>query len=169
MIRKVRKLVACVGKVHYPTSDEDLTLVNSPNRFDMRILKVFFLYVILIACATQSTEAQTVYITKTGSKYHRGSCQYLRKSKIPIIIKDAIDRGYEACSVCEPGGLSKEQKTSPAANPNQKTPNVSDNTKSPSTQQSKESTSQQCTGTTKAGTRCKRMTTNANGRCYQHQ
>ncbi len=27
----------------------------------------------------------------------------------------------------------------------------------------------QCSGTTQAGNRCKRMTTNANGRCYQHQ
>ena len=26
----------------------------------------------------------------------------------------------------------------------------------------------QCSGTTRAGNRCKRMTTNASGRCYQH-
>jgi endonuclease G len=32
----------------------------------------------------------------------------------------------------------------------------------------KSSTSVQCTGTTKSGARCKRMTTNSNGRCYQH-
>lgn len=30
------------------------------------------------------------------------------------------------------------------------------------------STSVQCSGTTKSGNRCKRMTTQANGRCYQH-
>ena len=30
------------------------------------------------------------------------------------------------------------------------------------------STSVQCSGTTKKGNRCKRMTTSANGRCYQH-
>jgi len=30
------------------------------------------------------------------------------------------------------------------------------------------STSVQCSGTTKAGKRCKRMTYNVNGRCYQH-
>lgn len=28
--------------------------------------------------------------------------------------------------------------------------------------------SSQCTGTTQAGPRCKRMTTNCNRRCYQH-
>jgi hypothetical protein len=30
------------------------------------------------------------------------------------------------------------------------------------------SSSQQCTGTTKKGTRCKKKTTTANGRCYLH-
>lgn len=30
------------------------------------------------------------------------------------------------------------------------------------------STSTQCTGTTKSGNRCKRMTTSSNGRCWQH-
>lgn len=44
----------------------------------------------------------TVYITKTGSKYHRGSCSYLRRSKIPISLKDACARGYTPCSRCNP-------------------------------------------------------------------
>jgi len=44
----------------------------------------------------------TVYITRTGRKYHRAGCRYLRKSKIPISLKDAIKRGYTPCSVCNP-------------------------------------------------------------------
>lgn len=43
-----------------------------------------------------------VYITKTGSKYHEDGCKYLVKSKIQISLTDAIDRGYGACSVCNP-------------------------------------------------------------------
>jgi biopolymer transport protein ExbD len=43
-----------------------------------------------------------VYITKTGAKYHRGSCSYLRKSKISIAKKEAIANGYSACSRCNP-------------------------------------------------------------------
>jgi micrococcal nuclease len=34
-------------------------------------------------------QSQTVYITRTGSKYHAGGCSYLRKSRIPISLKDA--------------------------------------------------------------------------------
>ena len=43
----------------------------------------------------------TVYITRTGKKYHRGSCSYLRSSKISISLTDA-KRGYSPCSVCNP-------------------------------------------------------------------
>ena len=46
-------------------------------------------------------EEETVYVTRTGSKYHRLSCQYLRRSRIPISLKEA-KRSYEPCSVCRP-------------------------------------------------------------------
>lgn len=49
-----------------------------------------------------STGGTIVYITNTGSKYHRGSCSYLRQSKIEISKEDAIAQGYEACSRCNP-------------------------------------------------------------------
>ena len=43
----------------------------------------------------------TVYITKTGKKYHRGNCRYLKKSKIAISRKKAMKR-YQPCKVCKP-------------------------------------------------------------------
>ena len=49
-----------------------------------------------------STSTVTVYITKTGSKYHRGSCSYLRESKIAISLSSAKSQGYTACSRCDP-------------------------------------------------------------------
>ena len=48
------------------------------------------------------TKAETVYITKTGSKYHRGNCSYLKKSKITILKSKAIRSGFGACSRCKP-------------------------------------------------------------------
>lgn len=44
----------------------------------------------------------TVYITKTGKKYHSEGCRYLRQSKISISKSDAINDGYTPCSVCNP-------------------------------------------------------------------
>ena len=48
------------------------------------------------------TKDVKVYITKTGDKYHKGTCRYLRQSKISIPKKEAISNGYEACKVCKP-------------------------------------------------------------------
>ena len=40
-----------------------------------------------------------VYVTNTGSKYHRRGCQYLRSSCNPITLEEA-KRFYTPCSVC---------------------------------------------------------------------
>ena len=50
------------------------------------------------------TITKTVYITKTGHKYHRGSCRYLKRSKISISLANAELRGLGPCSVCRPRG-----------------------------------------------------------------
>lgn len=45
---------------------------------------------------------QIVYVTKTGVKYHRGYCRYLRRSKIPMKLREAAAAGYTPCKVCRP-------------------------------------------------------------------
>ena len=47
------------------------------------------------------TESVMVYVTRTGTKYHRGSCSYLSKSKIPMKLSEAKKR-YGPCSRCNP-------------------------------------------------------------------
>jgi hypothetical protein len=44
----------------------------------------------------------TVYITRTGRKYHRRSCRHLSRSKIRTTLKEARERGYAPCKVCKP-------------------------------------------------------------------
>lgn len=46
--------------------------------------------------------SKTVYITRTGSKYHKSSCRYLSRSKIKIDYSKAKKQGYTACKVCKP-------------------------------------------------------------------
>jgi hypothetical protein len=43
----------------------------------------------------------SVYITRTGKKYHRAGCRYLSKSKISISLDEA-KKWYTPCSVCNP-------------------------------------------------------------------
>lgn len=53
--------------------------------------------------ATESNNAtanETVYVTRTGSKYHRAGCSYL-KSSIPMSLEQAKGR-YGPCSRCRP-------------------------------------------------------------------
>ncbi|MDB4285617.1 thermonuclease family protein [bacterium] len=45
---------------------------------------------------------EMVYITSTGSKYHRNGCRYLDKSKVEVNIERVVDLGYEPCKVCGP-------------------------------------------------------------------
>ena len=56
----------------------------------------------LRSAPTQPIATETCYITRTGKKYHRAGCQYLRMSMIPISKSDAIARGYGACKKCGP-------------------------------------------------------------------
>ncbi|MCC8045773.1 MAG: Ig-like domain-containing protein [Clostridiales bacterium] len=50
--------------------------------------------------SSSATTSSVVYITKTGSKYHRAGCRYLSSSMIEIDLSTAVAKGYEACSVC---------------------------------------------------------------------
>ena len=63
----------------------------------------FFLFMLLLtSCDNTVTDSDYVYITQSGSKYHRSDCQYLSKSKIKILRSEVKDNGYTACSVCKP-------------------------------------------------------------------
>jgi len=53
------------------------------------------------AAAQATLASETVYVTKTGDKYHRAGCRFLSKSAIPTALRDASNR-YSPCSVCKP-------------------------------------------------------------------
>jgi hypothetical protein len=50
----------------------------------------------------EHTLGETVYVTKTGKKYHRSGCGYLSHSKRAIELSDAKAAGYTPCSRCKP-------------------------------------------------------------------
>ena len=52
-----------------------------------------------VSSSTKQNEA-TVYVTRTGGKYHKFGCQYLKESCIPLARTVAIYRGYDPCSRC---------------------------------------------------------------------
>jgi hypothetical protein len=52
--------------------------------------------------AAADRKEETVYITKTGKKYHRATCGHLRQSKIPVTRGQAQAMGLTPCKTCHP-------------------------------------------------------------------
>lgn len=97
--------------------------------------------------------AGSVFVTKSGKKYHRDGCNYLSKSKIPIALADAQTR-YQPCSVCDPptGDIQGQSKPAPSRQVDvpQKT------------------SSGRCEAITKKGTQCSRQAKAGSSYCWQH-
>jgi endonuclease YncB( thermonuclease family) len=71
----------------------------------------------VLLLVTALASAQTVYITRTGTRYHAAGCRHVSKSSIAIDLKDAVARGLLPCSVCNPPTLSKSKTAVPAVVP----------------------------------------------------
>ena len=122
----------------------------------MKTLKVIITLFVLISAiqvGAQKKEKE-VYRTKKGERYHRKDCWVIKKrdtSKIPLAT--AIKRGLEPCRVCHGNKTKSEIIKKKSTN---------------KTKISSKSKATRCTGITKKGTRCKRMTKSADGTCWQH-
>ncbi len=55
-----------------------------------------------VSVTTHAQAGSTVYLTKSGTKFHRDGCSSLSKSKIAIAYEDAVERGFEPCGRCKP-------------------------------------------------------------------
>jgi micrococcal nuclease len=74
-----------------------------------RIISVFLFFCIALSCVySDNARADTiVYVTKSGTKYHRDSCRTLGNSKSAIKLADAVHAGYAPCAVCKPPELGE--------------------------------------------------------------
>jgi hypothetical protein len=50
--------------------------------------------------SARETRDCTVYVTRTGHRYHRAGCRYLRTSHVAMSRSEALKRGYTPCHVC---------------------------------------------------------------------
>lgn len=101
------------------------------------------------APAPSTVSDGSVYVTKTGTKYHAANCRYLKSSEIPMGLKDAIDRGYGPCSVCKPPVLDTQTvppaipQAVPAAPKTQAAPQQPISQQAPAAQPQSQTTSEQ--------------------------
>jgi len=109
----------------------------------------YVLGIIGLLLVTTVAEAQSVYKTPSGAKYHTAHCRTVKNVSTKITITEAVALGLQPCKVCRPAVMAGAYKRS------------SKNT-------SGEDKTVQCRGYTKKGTRCQHMTRIANGYCFQH-
>jgi hypothetical protein len=112
-------------------------------------MKVVILKIVVLFLFSISTKAQSVYKTPSGQKYHLATCRMVKNVSEEITVNKAKELGLQPCKICNPQNIYA----------------AGNSTNKPQGQ----STTAQCKGTTKAGTRCKHRTSIANGYCYQHQ
>ncbi len=80
-----------------------VTGFSTNNNEDSIFTKSSYKSTAITSCLEQKEEKEVyVYITKTGKKYHKGNCRYIKKGKIKITLKEACKRGYTPCKVCKP-------------------------------------------------------------------
>jgi hypothetical protein len=106
---------------------------------------------LLSAVLSASAKAQSVYKTPSGEKYHLATCRMVKNVSEKITVNEAKQLGLQPCKICKPENIYG-----------------SSSIPSPHKEQG-QSTTVQCKGLTKAGTRCKHKTSIANGYCFQHQ
>jgi|GEM_PF-558878 len=112
-------------------------------------VKHFLCFVIAFGFISLSLSAQSFYKTPSGKKYHLATCRMVKNVSEKITLDEAIKLGLEPCKICNPQNIYTSQQSVAKAQG--------------------QSVTVQCKGITKAGTRCKHMTSIANGYCYQHQ
>lgn len=108
----------------------------------------FLLLLTVVLLSALTGKSQVVYKTPSGKKYHLATCRMVENVSAKISLAEAQQLGLTACLICKPASLSSQQ-------PFKLAPGTSNTV--------------QCSGLTKAGSRCRHRTSIANGFCYQHQ
>ncbi|MBL7873357.1 MAG: hypothetical protein JNM78_17195 [Cyclobacteriaceae bacterium] len=100
-------------------------------------MKKFLVVTFFMVAIAVTSQAQTVYSSAKGEKYHTADCK-LSGDADNMTLAAAKKAGKTGCGVCKPEEHFKDKVS-------------------------------QCTGNTADGTRCKRMTSSKDNKCYQHK
>jgi len=67
----------------------------------MKIKNILTALVFILCFSSLKINAQTVYITETGKKYHARNCEIAKTGKKGIELTEAKKQGFEACKICK--------------------------------------------------------------------
>ena len=109
------------------------------------------LRILILLLASVSLQAQSVYKTPSGEKYHLASCRHVNNVAKKMTIEEAVKIGLQPCKICKPPGRTTAKFRTTGEN-----------------KEKGEGQAVQCQGITKARNRCKRTTRLGDGYCFQH-
>ena len=113
-------------------------------------MKYFSIIFLTLMCF--QVQAQDVFKTPSGKKYHLASCRIVENVSKKMLGKSDISKhNLTPCKICKPPAVKDLIET---FNFSSKAVGTDDSVR--------------CKGVTKKGTRCKHFTKIANGYCYQH-
>lgn len=143
----------------YQTSSSLVHYTNNRSQGDFRLIRYPIIptlhkmratiTIIIALLFSISLKGQSVYKTPSGQKYHLATCRMVKNVSEAITVSKAKELGLEPCKICKPQSIYGSGSSINTARG--------------------QSTTTQCKGATKTGSRCKHMTSIANGYCYQHQ
>ena len=63
---------------------------------------ISFVLFALFYLTVNFSQAQTVYVTETGKKFHMKNCTNAKTGKTGMEYSEAKKKGYTACGICKP-------------------------------------------------------------------
>jgi hypothetical protein len=131
-------------------------------RISVVVLLTLLPLVSVMAQAPQKQAEQVVYVTKTGSKYHRETCRSLARSKIQMPLEKAAAR-YGPCAICKPPVPATTKASASEAVPSAGAAVPAAAKPAPSATKSV-----RCQATTQKGSQCSRNAQAGSSYCWQH-
>ncbi len=74
----------------------------------MKKQNIVFIAVLFIALFCTKLNAQTVYVTESGKKYHAKNCSNAKTGKKGMELAAAKKEGFEPCKVCKADEIKPE-------------------------------------------------------------
>lgn len=127
--------------------------------FALYLFTMKHLFTLFIVFLSLNIQAQKVYKTPSGEKYHTAVCKSVKNVSEEIALSEAKKIGLTPCEICKPNN----ENLNFVSNPNSSLGIKSNEAKG------QNSVATQCKGITKKGNRCKNKTKNKNGYCFQHE
>lgn len=83
----------------------------------LRLIVLISLFSFGIAVKSQ---AQTVYVTENGKKYHAKNCDLAKTGKKGLTLEEAKKKGFTPCKNCKAEAIVNEPKKAQAGKPKKK-------------------------------------------------